>query len=136
MAYVRRNYPKRIYSLWFSINRIKYIKYRVGSIANLNCDEVSPVEVAPYCTIPLLLGHSLEDDFVPSDQSMLIFNAYKGEKHFIPLHDGHNSPRSEQWFNECNKFIANCLQLPSDKFDHEIKEKNEIETYFDFYQDE
>lgn len=84
-----------------------YIKRSVFDAVGLTCKDVQPVESAKLCwRVPMLLGHSTQDDFVPFDQAKKIYNAYAGPKELVILSGGHNSERNEQWMNVCSRFIA------------------------------
>lgn len=97
---------------------IWWIKREVRKMSGLECDNIRPIDDAAVSTVPLLLGHSREDEVIPFEQATQIFEAYKGgTKTFIPMHGGHNDKRCEEWRRECMRFIAARFEVEIDAFD-------------------
>jgi pimeloyl-ACP methyl ester carboxylesterase len=89
---------------------IFWIKRSVLKLSGLDCGVVSPLKAAQLCKVPLLLGHSVRDEFVPYQEALAIFQSYAGtEKTMIPLSGKHNSVRKHEWMMECIKFIGERL---------------------------
>lgn len=98
-----------------------YIKRSVYDQVGLTCKDVQPVESAKLCwRVPMLLGHSPKDDFVPFEQAQKIYSAYAGPKELVILSGGHNSERDENWMNVCTKFIATYFGIELEQLKQKI----------------
>jgi pimeloyl-ACP methyl ester carboxylesterase len=94
---------------------IAWIKRSVLKITGLDCGLVSPVRAAQLCKVPLLLGHSLHDEFVPYREALAVFENYGGaQKTMIPFNGRHNSARAREWNMECIKFVCERFGLDID----------------------
>lgn len=117
---------------------VKWIKLEVNIKAKINCNDVSPISVAPNCTIPMIIGHAVDDDFIPYEQSVAIFEAYGGPKELVPLIGSHNSGRDEEWYLECAKFIYEQFNLTFENFTVDLsnlQEPEHYQTYLDLFND-
>ena len=98
-----------------------YIKRSVCDQVGLTIKDVQPAESAKLCwRVPLLLGHSPKDDFIPFDQAQKIYNAYAGPKELVILSGGHNAERDENWMNVCTKFIATYFGIELEQLKQKI----------------
>ena len=83
-----------------------FLKQNVSSIAKFDMSTVSPLEYSKIeGTVPLILGHASDDEFIPIDQGRTIFSAYSNpDKRFIHLSGGHNGRRDSNWVKQCCLF--------------------------------
>jgi pimeloyl-ACP methyl ester carboxylesterase len=93
--------PRWIVSLGY-----KFLKRRIQERMNVVVNSQVPLSVISRATIPLLLGHGNEDNFVPLAQGTLLFGRYGSEeKEMIIFAGHHNSPRPHQWYETAALFI-------------------------------
>lgn len=91
---------------------IWWIKREVQNIAGFNCDLVKPLESGMSSNVPLMLGHSKEDKFVPYEQGKNIFLNYGcKDKEMMTLSGGHNSRRDSCWIMKCIRFILRVFGM-------------------------
>lgn len=115
---------------------VKWIKLEVYTKARFNCNEVSAISIAPKCKVPMLIGHAVDDDFIPYIQAATIYEAYGGPKELVPLVGNHNSTRDKEWYLECAKFIFEIFNLPFEKFKIDLSNEPKPEhcqTYIDLF---
>lgn len=115
---------------------VKWIKLEVYLKAKFNCNDVSPISVAPKCSTPMLIGHAVDDDFIPYSQTVEIYEAYGGPKELVPLVGNHNSNRDEEWYFECGKFIHEIFNMPFKYFAVDLSnapEPEHYQTYLDLF---
>lgn len=115
---------------------VKWIKLEVYSKAKFNCNDVSPISIAPKCTTPMLIGHAVDDDFIPYTQAVSIYEAYSGPKELVPLVGSHNTIRDVEWYLECAKFVFDIFHLPFKNFKVDLSDMEEPEhyqTYLDLF---
>jgi hypothetical protein len=83
-----------------------WVKWEVQKKSGLDCDRVVPIEYAKRSNVPLLLGHSEEDELIPSRQARILLEAYLcKDKKLVPFFGGHNDVRPVEWHQECLKFV-------------------------------
>ncbi|OHS95931.1 Clan SC, family S9, unassigned serine peptidase [Tritrichomonas foetus] len=88
------------------------LKKNVVKTANFNIDEVSPLMNAKKSEIPLVLGHAMNDAFIPFEQGKLLYDSYLcPDKIFIPLNKGHNGRRPKSWLQLCIQFILDKFNI-------------------------
>lgn len=99
-----------------------WIKHEVQSRAGFDCNDVSPIDVAPKCTnVPLMLGHCTDDDFVPYKHGLNIFQKYGcPDKEMMTMTGGHNGARDPGWIMKCLRFILRVFGLPFQYFEVEF----------------
>lgn len=91
---------------------IWWIKREVQSIAGFDCDLVRPLDAAARARVPLMLGHSSDDSFVPFAQGASIFASYAcADKEMMALPGGHNSVRDAGWVMKCVRFILRVFGM-------------------------
>jgi fermentation-respiration switch protein FrsA (DUF1100 family) len=84
-----------------------WVKREVYSQAQFDCDSIVPSESGERSKVPLLLGHSQDDDFVPFDHALEIFERYgHRDKEMVRFRGGHNANRSQDWFERCVRFVG------------------------------
>ncbi|KAK8860219.1 hypothetical protein M9Y10_011884 [Tritrichomonas musculus] len=99
-----------------------WIKHEVQSRAGFDCNDVSPIDIAPKCTnVPLMLGHCTDDDFVPYKHGLAIFQKYGcPDKEMMTMTGGHNGARDPGWIMKCVRFILRVFGLPFQYFEVEF----------------
>jgi dipeptidyl aminopeptidase/acylaminoacyl peptidase len=83
-----------------------WVKWEVKKKSGLECNRVVPIEYAKRSNVPLLLGHSTEDELIPVTQARDMIEAYRcDDKKFVPFRGRHNDVRPIEWIQECLKFV-------------------------------
>lgn len=84
-----------------------YLRSSVKDVAKFDPNDVNPIEFAQATfTPPALFGHASDDEIVPYQQGVDIFNLYSNpDKEFVELTDGHNGERPKSWLFKCFGFI-------------------------------
>lgn len=99
---------------------IWFVKNEVWKMAHFDCNLVRPIDAAAKAETPVLFGHCYDDDFVPYDQGIALFEAFKGsDKAFITLEGGHNGRRSIRWLTKSVQFALRVCGLPYKNVDLE-----------------
>jgi pimeloyl-ACP methyl ester carboxylesterase len=93
-----------------------WVKREVMNKSGLDCNRVSPIEAARNGRVPLLLGHSVEDELIPYSQGMLLFQGYAAEKEHVQFTGRHNEERPREWTDACVRFVANVFRLEREHF--------------------
>lgn len=90
-----------------------FLNISVRDSAGFDIKDVSPLKYAKMpCNPPLIIGHAIDDDFIPFEQAKEIFENYSNfDKKFVELQNGHNGCRSHRWFKICFKFIFEKFNL-------------------------
>jgi pimeloyl-ACP methyl ester carboxylesterase len=97
-----------------------WIKRKVQERSGLDVDSVSPIDAARLATVPMIMGHSCEDDFIPIEQARKLYRAYGcPRKEFVPLFGVHEANRPVEWVRECLVFVAEAFGIALDDFDYE-----------------
>jgi pimeloyl-ACP methyl ester carboxylesterase len=95
-----------------------FLKITVHGRADFDLSSVSPLEAAQKpTTIPLLMCHAEDDEFIPLSQSQALMRAYRNRnKKLIVCHGGHNGRRSLGWIEEACQFAFGLLQVEAPDF--------------------
>ena len=103
-----------------------WIKKEVMNKAGFDCNKVSPAHCGKKTTtVPLMLGHATDDDFVPYDHGVRIYKKYGCEdKEMMTLKGGHNGVRDPGWIMKCLRFILRVFGLPFEYFEVEFTQEN------------
>jgi predicted esterase len=88
-----------------------WVKKEVFKKSGLECDRVSPIDAARVGKVPLLLGHSVEDEIIPYEEGRRLFEEYAGEKEHVQFTGRHNDVRPQQWEDACVRFVARVFQM-------------------------
>lgn len=90
----------------FIVNMVmSSVKDTIQEKADFDYTMISPIFNARYCKMPAVFSSALEDEIVPCTHSIEVFNAYAGEKLYIPLTGDHNAERPDRYYNEVFKFL-------------------------------
>ena len=90
-----------------------FLNMSVKDCAGFDIKDVSPLKYAKMpCNPPMIMGHAIDDDFIPFSQAKEIFENYSNlDKIFVELSKGHNGNRSHKWYKICFDFIFEKLNL-------------------------
>ncbi|KAH0790797.1 Clan SC, family S9, unassigned serine peptidase [Histomonas meleagridis] len=100
---------------------IWWIKREVQSRAGFDCDLVNPLKSGQQSNVPLMLGHCIDDNFIPYEQGLNIFQNYLcKDKEMMTLEGGHNGRRDQGWIMKCIRFVLRVFELPFQYFEVEI----------------
>ena len=90
-----------------------FLNMSVKDCAGFDINDVSPLKYSKMpCNPPMIIGHAIDDDFIPFSQAKEIFENYSNlDKEFIELSNGHNGNRSHGWYKSCFSFIFEKLNL-------------------------
>ncbi|XP_075486169.1 uncharacterized protein LOC142525761 [Primulina tabacum] len=94
---------------------IQYMRRAIQKKAKFDIMDLNAIKVAKSCFVPVLFGHSIDDDFIQPHHSDRIFDAYMGDKNIIKFEGDHNSPRPQFYFDSICIFFNNVLQPPEDE---------------------
>jgi pimeloyl-ACP methyl ester carboxylesterase len=78
-----------------------YLTKRVAKTANFNIGAVAPLAVDHEGSeVPAVFGHATQDQFVPFEQCMQLYEHYQNsQKYVMELPGGHNSRREIEWIH-------------------------------------
>jgi hypothetical protein len=95
-----------------------FLKSSVHGKADFDLSTVSPLHAAEKPnTIPLLMCHAEDDEFIPLSQSEALLKAYSNpNKKLLVCHGGHNGRRSLGWIGEACQFAFNLLNVEAHDF--------------------
>ena len=90
---------------------IWFLNLKVKSNAGFSIYDVNPIEYAKNKDKPpAIFGHSPDDELIPYEQALDVFNAYSNDdKVLIELEGGHDDERQNMWYDTCFKFILEKL---------------------------
>ncbi|KAH0789855.1 Clan SC, family S9, unassigned serine peptidase [Histomonas meleagridis] len=114
-----------------------WLKLNIKDIAGFDIDSVIPIEYAKLPRrAPLVLGHAVDDKFIPFIQGEQVFNAYSNkDKQFIKFDGGHNGNRPSLWYNTCFKFVFRVLGVDAINFRRSKYFGLQPITHFNSYQE-
>ncbi|XP_010278885.1 PREDICTED: uncharacterized protein LOC104612914 isoform X2 [Nelumbo nucifera] len=108
---------------------IQYMRKVIQKKAKFDIMDLNTIKVANNCFVPALIGHAIDDDFIPPHHSDRIYDAYVGDKNIIKFEGDHNSPRPQFYFDSITIFFHNVLQPPKEA------EGNDL-TFHDYYDED
>jgi uncharacterized protein len=80
--------------------------------AHFKVDEASPMAVAPFITVPVLVIHGEDDEETSPDHAHRIFTALSGPKRLILAPGaGHSQALNGQVWGEIDRWIGAALSL-------------------------
>jgi dipeptidyl aminopeptidase/acylaminoacyl peptidase len=89
-----------------------WICQQVHKRVGFECSEVSPVQSAKRATVPLMLGHASDDNFVPYKQGLHIFQNWAcPDKEMFTMTGGHDGTRDPGWIMKCLRFILRVFGM-------------------------
>ena len=97
---------------------IWWLKLSIKDIAGFDINNVIPIEYARQPRrAPLVLGHAIDDKFIPFTQGKQVVEAYSNkDKLFMEFDGGHNGNRPSKWYNACYNFIFRVLGIDARGF--------------------
>jgi pimeloyl-ACP methyl ester carboxylesterase len=95
-----------------------YLKFNVSNKADFNMNSVVPEEQARKdMPVPLIVGHAVDDEFIPIEQGRRVFEAYCGEdKEFVALNNGHNGKRTREWIMRACRMCFRCFGITAEGY--------------------
>jgi hypothetical protein len=89
-----------------------WLKWEVKKKSGLEIDRVAPIEFGKKSNVPLLLGHSSEDELIPIKQARAVLDAYGcRDKKLVTFTGEHNDVRPMEWVRECLLFVEQKFQM-------------------------
>lgn len=79
----------------------------------LDINKLSPIVYAPKTTIPAFFVHAMNDELVPLEHSLELFEVYGGEKSLNICEGNHNSQRQKHILDKIGKFFSKYLKVNS-----------------------
>ena len=91
---------------------IWFLKRQVLSTANFDIDEITPFNSLKNNNVPAVFGHAEDDQFIPFDQCLLLYQNYPNPQKFLmTLEGGHNGKRNIDWLQLGITFIFNLYNI-------------------------
>ena len=88
---------------------LMFVKRTVKNKNEFDFDEVKPVECAGGITIPGFFIHAMDDELIPLDHTIKVFEKYEGNKSLNVVEGGHNSVRQKHIVEKAMKFFQKYL---------------------------
>lgn len=85
------------------------LKLNIQDIMDFDMNTVSVLKYAKMeGNCPMIMGHAVDDEFVPFKQGKELFDSYSNPNKFmIELENGHNGVRPMEYLTKCFTFILN-----------------------------
>jgi len=81
------------------------VRKTIKKKANLDLDEVSPIDCVSHCKMPALFIHGRQDTIVSISHSQKLFSVYPGHSKIHEIETEHNDPRPKSIKNEIKNFF-------------------------------
>lgn len=108
----------------FIVNTVMgIVKSTVKEKNGLDIDKLQPIIYAGKTKTPAFFIHAVNDDLIKLEQTLQMYEKYKGEKSLNVVEGGHNSPRLKHIMEKIAKFFANYL-FREDEFMSKYKNIN------------
>ena len=92
-----------------------YIQKKIIRQANFKLSDVSPLEAVKSIKIPILYGHTKDDEFIPVEETIQLYNATKTETKYLNiLPGGHNDKRPASWLRYAISFVLDRFHIHVD----------------------
>ncbi len=110
-----------------------FIKKTIISKNGLDIDKLVPIECAKETKTPGFFVHAMNDELIPLEHSLKLYEEYGGEKSLNVCEGGHNTKRKKHIIDKIGKFYTKYL-YPGEEFKGEIQDdeqKSEKESIWD-----
>lgn len=87
-----------------------FLKRTLMEKNNFDLFDLKPIEHASETTIPVLLIHAKNDNLIPLEHTIKIYEAYGGEKYLNIIEGDHNTPRQKNILENIKKFFIKHLK--------------------------
>ncbi len=96
---------------------LSIINSTIKSKNGVDINKLNPISYAPKIKIPAFFIHAMDDELIPLDHSLAIFEVYAGEKSLNICEGTHNSGRQKHIQEKVGKFFSKYL-LDIDEDEH------------------
>lgn len=86
-----------------------FLKKTIINKNGLDIDKLAPIESAKYTKIPGFFVHALNDELIPLEHTLKLYEEYNGEKNINICEGGHNSKRKKHIVDKIGKFFTKNL---------------------------
>ena len=86
-----------------------FVKRTVKNRNDFDFDDVKPIDYSSYITIPGFFIHAMNDELIPLDHTIKLFERYSGNKSLNVVEGGHNSIRQKHIVEKAMKFFEKYL---------------------------
>ena len=103
---------KTDYKISFTKIVLQLLEIKMNETLGLSFDDLNVKKCLDENEIPILFVHGKEDDFVPYEMSLRLYNHNKGTKKFYGVENAkHGKSRNEpDYFTNVNKFISKYIK--------------------------
>lgn len=86
-----------------------FIKKTIYKKIKLDIDKLNPIEYASHNSLPGYFIHAMDDELIPLEHTLKIYEAYLGEKVLSVCEGGHNSKRRTHILDKIGWFFVKHL---------------------------
>ena len=86
-----------------------FIKKTIFNKINVDIEKINPIENVDKINIPAFFIHAINDELIPLEHTLKIYEKYKGEKELNIVEEGHNSQRKRHIIDKVIQFFIKHL---------------------------
>ena len=86
-----------------------FVKKTVRTKNDLDIEKLRPIDCAEKTTTPGFFVHAMNDELIPLDHSIKVYEKYSGVKSINVVEGGHNSARQKHILDKIGKFFEKHL---------------------------
>lgn len=94
---------------------LSFIRKTISKKHDFDIYKLQPILYAAKTTTPGFFVHAMQDELIPLDHSLNIFEVYGGEKSLNVCEGTHNTVRQRHIIEKIGKFFAKYLQNVTDE---------------------
>lgn len=97
---------------WLVDFGLMFVKKTILTKTGLDVDRLQPLDYTSKTTSPGFFVHAMNDELIPLEHTIKLFESYQGEKSLNVCEGGHNTPRKNHILKKIGNFFTKHL------FDH------------------